>query len=80
MNEEDEELSIAGKPTSLEDEFPGYSYPKTVEGKPIKEIPLGLNDHGLDSVRYATMYVDTGIPAEGVIIRAAPVVIDNTNY
>lgn len=79
-NEEDEELSIAGKPLCLEDEFPGYSYPKTEEGKPIKEIPIGINDHGLDPCRYGVMYFDTALPAEGVIIRAAPVVIDATVY
>lgn len=80
VNVEDEELSIAGKPVCAEDEFPGYSYPKTEEGKPIKEIPLQINDHGLDATRYGVMYFDTAVPAEGVIIRALPVIYDVSTY
>ncbi len=28
------------------------------DGRPVKEAPLKVNDHGMDAMRYAVMYVD----------------------
>lgn len=54
--EVDPELESAKKPTNTIEEIPGYSWPKGVDGKPIKEEPLKINDHGCDAARYAAMY------------------------
>lgn len=56
--EEDEKLVEAKKPTSTEAEFPGYVWPKAVDGKPVKEVPVKENDHGMDDTRYAVNYFD----------------------
>lgn len=56
--EPDEELRSAKKPISTAGEFPGYVWTKTADGKPIKEVPLGIDDHGMDAMRYAVRYVD----------------------
>lgn len=46
------------KPTCTEQELPGYIWQVTPDGKPDKEEPLKVNDHGADTLRYAVMYLD----------------------
>lgn len=48
----DEGLREARKPVCTEDEFEVYSWPKAADGKPIKEVPVKDNDHGMDMLRY----------------------------
>lgn len=47
-------------PTCTEDELPGYAWSKTPDGKPNKEQPVKMNDHGCDTTRYGVMYLDGG--------------------
>ena len=44
------------------EEFTSYVWPKTFGNKSEKvaEAPLKINDHGMDAMRYAVMYVDSG--------------------
>ena len=56
--ERDESLVKAKRPICTEQEFPGYVWQMTPDGRPDREDPLKLNDHGMDATRYATMYVD----------------------
>jgi PBSX family phage terminase large subunit len=58
--ERDESLAEAKKPTSTAAEFPGYVWPKGQDGKPLKEVPVDEDNHGMDTARYAVMYVDRG--------------------
>jgi phage terminase large subunit len=51
-------LEAAKKPTCTLDEFPGYSWPKAQDGRPVKEAPVKMDDHGMDALRYATMFAD----------------------
>ncbi|HEY84704.1 MAG TPA: terminase [Chloroflexi bacterium] len=46
------------KPTSTEEEFPGYVWEQPKAGKEDRDRPLKLNDHGMDTARYAVMYAD----------------------
>lgn len=52
------------RPISTAQEFPAYVWPKGVDGKAVKEAPVKDNDHGLDALRYAVMYVDTTHPVD----------------
>lgn len=56
--ERDGALVEERKPTCTEQEMPGYIWQTTPDGKPDKEEPLKLNDHGCDTTRYAVMYMD----------------------
>lgn len=56
--EVDSRLEEAKKPTSTLSEFPAYVWPKGVDGKPLKEVPVDENNHGMDVVRYVTKRVD----------------------
>lgn len=56
--ERDESLAEAGSPSSTEAEFPAYVWPKGVDGKPKKEEPVDLDNHGMDCVRYLVRHVD----------------------
>ncbi|HEX2738451.1 MAG TPA: hypothetical protein VHP57_09975, partial [Acidimicrobiia bacterium] len=58
--ERDEALAAAKKPVCTEDEFEVYAWPKSSNGKAVKEEPVKENDHGMDAMRYAVMYVDQG--------------------
>jgi hypothetical protein len=54
----DEVLQAAKKPLGLIDEMDAYSWPKTREGKPNKEVPEDKDNHACDALRYAVAYVD----------------------
>ncbi|GAG52456.1 unnamed protein product, partial [marine sediment metagenome] len=54
----DQRLFDTGKPWCTTQEFDGYVYPKSQDGKPVKEIPVQVDDHGLDCVRYGMMWLD----------------------
>jgi PBSX family phage terminase large subunit len=56
--EEDQRLVAAKKPTCTLQELPGYAWPKSGDGKPVKEVPIKENDHGCDAIRYAVAYLD----------------------
>ncbi len=54
----DPTLVARKKPTCTEEEFASYVWPTGSDGKPLKEHPVKVNDHGLDMSRYAVVYVD----------------------
>jgi hypothetical protein len=58
--EVDESLAEARKPTRTAEEFAVYMWPKGSDGKPLKEVPVDDNNHGMDAMRYAVMYVEAG--------------------
>lgn len=58
IHEIDDKLNEAKKPISILDEFPSYAWPTSTDGRPIKEVPMKVNDHGMDAIRYGVMYVD----------------------
>jgi PBSX family phage terminase large subunit len=58
--ERDHSLEERKAPCSTAQEFEGYIYAPNKEGKPIKEEPLKVDDHGMDAMRYAAMQFDGG--------------------
>lgn len=54
----DEDLVLDDKPYNTIIEFTMYRYPPEDPEKPVKEDPVKMHDHGMDSVRYAVMYAD----------------------
>jgi phage terminase large subunit len=53
--EEDTRLREAKKPVSTLEEMTGYVWQKSADGRPVKEQPVKLDDHGMDALRYAVM-------------------------
>lgn len=51
----DQRLLDQQKPTSTCQEFPGYVWHR---GDDISETPVMVNDHGMDAMRYAVVYLD----------------------
>ncbi len=45
-------------PCSTEHEFPLYTWPVSKEGRAEKEVPVDLNNHGMDALRYMAMYLE----------------------
>jgi phage terminase large subunit len=62
--ERDEELAKTKRPISTEGEFESYVWPKGADGKALKEVPVKSDDHGMDAMRYAVAYLDSGRPAQ----------------
>ncbi len=58
--ERDEALAAARKPICTLDEFDCYIWPKSADGRPIKEVPVKEHDHGLDALRYMVRHLDGG--------------------
>jgi len=55
--EADETLRDHGRPVCTEEEIPGYVW-DAQPGKPPKEQPRKVDDHGCDAKRYAVMHID----------------------
>lgn len=64
------------RPQTTVDEMDSYIYPKAADGRPVKEIPVQLYNHGVDAMRYllATLFC---APVEVVETVYAPTVIAN---
>ena len=54
----DSALVDGKKPTSTQDEVTGYAWQELKDGKPTKEEPVKVNDHGMDELRYTVAFVD----------------------
>lgn len=63
--EPDRSLQAVKKPTCTIEEFPAYAWAEGKDGKPMKEEPIKEYDHGMDTTRYAVMYMDR---ARGVFV------------
>ena len=53
----DQELKAAFKPTCIYQEFPVYAYPLAASGKPVKEVPIDMDNHSMDAMRYGVMHI-----------------------
>jgi PBSX family phage terminase large subunit len=51
-------LQESHRPTGTREEFDGYVWPRAADGHELKEAPVKKDDHGLDTLRYAVMFVD----------------------
>lgn len=58
VGEIDYNLEEARRPTCTEDEVVSYAWEQSKDGRPIKEQPVKINDHGMDEMRYVVAYVD----------------------
>lgn len=58
--ERDESLVEAKKPVCTDEEFDSYSWPKGSDGKTMKEAPVKVDDHGMDTTRYLCQYLIKG--------------------
>ncbi len=58
-HELDRDLYEKKRPTSTLAEFDSYIYPPGKDGKAEKEDPIKDNDHGMDAMRYAVMWLDS---------------------
>lgn len=56
--ERDHALENQKKPCSTVEEFDSYIWKKSADGKPVKDVPDKIYDHGMDGMRYTVMYVD----------------------
>lgn len=54
----DPALEDAKLPVSTLEEITAYAYPKAPDGKPVKELPVDMYNHGMDAMRYAVTGAD----------------------
>ena len=54
--EPDPALVAAKKPATLELEIAGYQWQDSADGKPVKEVPIKVDDHAVDALRYGCHY------------------------
>lgn len=53
----DEEIGRPIKPTCTAEEIGNYVWAKGADGKPAKELPVDMDNHGMDTTRYLVMAV-----------------------
>lgn len=68
--EPDEELRASHKPICTAEEFDSYVWTKTADNKPVKEVPVKVDDHGMDTTRYIVMQFDSGTPLDAHALGA----------
>ncbi|MBC8445785.1 MAG: terminase [Chloroflexi bacterium] len=71
--ERDPVLVDEKRPTCTEEEITGYVWPPGVDGKPDKEAPVKLDDHGMDAMRYAVRYLERAGTGESMIVAPTDV-------
>jgi phage terminase large subunit len=54
----DPELADSKKPTCTAEEIPGYIWAPAIDGRPVKEDPVKVDDHGCDAMRYLVAELD----------------------
>lgn len=59
--QEDARLAEKKRPTCAMEEITAYCWPKGRDGQLVKEVPVKVDDHGMDAMRYLVMYIDSGI-------------------
>lgn len=63
------------KPVCTEQEFSTYSWPDGQDGKPNKEVPIDMFNHGMDMVRYMVAFLDGN--QNKITVGRAPEVLQN---
>lgn len=58
VERDEEHLAQHRLPVCTEQEFEMYMWPKGADGKAIKEVPIDMYNHGMDSARYVAMKLD----------------------
>ena len=66
--ERDAELMQSKRPTCTEEEITSYVWPPGMDGRPDKEAPVKLDDHGMDALRYAVRYLERAGTGASVVI------------
>lgn len=59
--EVDPVLETQKKPVCTMDEITNYLWPQGQDGKPNKEVPVQVDDHGMDALRYMVMDLDAPV-------------------
>jgi phage terminase large subunit-like protein len=60
LRERDELRDGMHQPVCFEGEINEYVWPKAKDGQALKEVPVKVNDHSLDTARYVCMYLEMG--------------------
>lgn len=66
--ERDELREAVEQPCCLPEEIDGYVYPKSKDGYPVKEVPVKINDHSCDCLRYMCMHLTQHSPEGGLVL------------
>ena len=78
MQDRDMTLVETHKPFWFPGEIEGYVWPKSADGRVVKEVPVKEHDHALDCWRYVSMYLSTPhaarvwSPKPRIVTEAAP--------
>lgn len=57
LESRDELRDAAHQPCTFTQEIDAYCWPKSKDGAPVKEVPVKVNDHAMDTARYVCMYL-----------------------
>lgn len=62
LKERDQTREEIHQPYCLEQEIDAYVWPQAKNGQPVKEVPVKVNDHACDAMRYLTMFLNDPVP------------------
>lgn len=65
MAQRDEARAAVHQPCGFTQEIDLYVWPKSRDGMPVKEVPVKVNDHAMDTARYFCMWMSEPPPPTG---------------
>lgn len=72
LQEQDRKREANHEPWCLEQEIEGYSWPVAKNGQAVKEVPIKVNDHACDAMRYLRQYLAEPKKGGGILIVTEP--------
>lgn len=68
LQDRDEKREAAHEPYCLEQEIDAYAWPVAKNGQAVKEVPVKINDHAMDALRYMCQHLAEPKKGGGVLI------------
>lgn len=68
LQERDSKREAAHEPYCLEQEIDAYAWPVSKSGATVKEVPVKVNDHAMDALRYMCQFLAEPKRGGGILI------------
>jgi PBSX family phage terminase large subunit len=80
LNDRDELLESAHKPTGIVSEMDTYVWPQSQDGRPIKEKPVDANNHAEDAARYAVAGLENAVEIGALDEQTSHAILNYRGY
>lgn len=76
LRDRDDLRTNAHQPHCFEAEINEYVWPKAKDSQPVKEVPVKVNDHAMDTARYVAMWLERPRQVGGMVMAVGDEELD----